>query len=195
MSIGDASPRTRYNVASMGGYMINFEDMFVLALRSTYACLISALSGAALWLVFFSASVVLQLSQSVSLQHGMALAVEGVISGAPMMLMGGGVVFLIMVFLGMPLRAALQALRQTSFLPNAVLAALMGSALFLLASETLRPFEGYNGAWNRPLEVRWNELGIGAVLGFYFGSIAWLVRRPDRDAARVRKISTPLTVS
>jgi hypothetical protein len=37
-------------------------------------------------------------------------------------------------------------------------------------------------------------MGTGAALGLYFGSVAWLIRRPDKDVERARGVPAPFRV-
>ncbi len=75
---------------------------------------------------------------------------------------------LFMLFAGLPTQAVLQKLRGNSYIVNVGLCTILG-ALPLWAIQTLIPFTS--------LEA----LGFGAGLAFCIASIAWFIRRPDKD--------------
>jgi hypothetical protein len=76
---------------------------------------------------------------------------------------------LFMLFVGLPTQAVLQKLRRTRYIVNVGLCTILG-ALAVWAMQTLIPFTS--------LEA----LGFGAGLAFCIASIAWFIRRPDKDS-------------
>lgn len=72
-----------------------------------------------------------------------------------------------MIFIGLPVQALLQKCRQTGYWVHAICSVVGGA----LASLFLFP--------SLPLA------GFCAAIGFTAGSVAWLIRRPDKDVPKV----------
>ncbi len=87
----------------------------------------------------------------------------------------GAFAFIPMVAFGLPVQALLQRAGKTSYLWNIAPAVIAGATIFPLM---LLGF-GAMASGGFTLE----NMGMGAGAAFIVGSIAWLIRRPDKDAA------------
>lgn len=89
----------------------------------------------------------------------------------------GAFAFIPMVVIGLPVQALLQHVGKAGYLWNVIPAVIAGAIFFPLL---LIGF-GAMGRGGFTLE----NMSMGALAAFLVGSIAWLVRRPDKDAQAV----------
>ncbi len=87
----------------------------------------------------------------------------------------GLLAFLPMVVIGLPVQAVLQRAGKTGYVWNVVPAVIAGAILLPLILVGI----GALSESSFTLET----FGMGALAAFFVGSIAWLIRRPDKDAA------------
>ncbi|HVZ29510.1 MAG TPA: hypothetical protein VG839_03895 [Asticcacaulis sp.] len=83
--------------------------------------------------------------------------------------------FLPMLVVGLPVQALLQRAGKTAYLWNIIPAVIAGAITFPLI---LISFGATAGG-----DFTGENMGMGALAAFLVGSIAWLIRRPDKDAA------------
>jgi hypothetical protein len=86
----------------------------------------------------------------------------------------GLIAFVPMLVIGLPVQALLQRAGKTSYVSNTLLATVAGAvvlpAIFMAIS-----LPGNNAFTSE-------NMSMGALVAFLIGSIAWLIRRPDKDA-------------
>lgn len=175
--------------------------IFKNGLRSLWALALAGLSGVVLWVAYVALSAALDGSPDASVLDRIASEIGRL--GSFLFFVAVICMYfygIIAVVIAMPLQAIMQALGLKGFVPSVLLACVLGACFWHIGAEDMSTYdmdeedmEVYRA--ENPERLHWDWLGTGAALGLYFGTVTWLVRRPDKDAERAREVPAPFRVT
>ncbi|MDC7692899.1 hypothetical protein PQU94_01245 [Asticcacaulis sp. DXS10W] len=173
------------------------DSIWFKLFKSVMACLVSAITGSVLWGLVSAFRIALHDRQHLPIDQHMPGFLEALTNSWlwSETLMLAMIAFIFMLLFAVPLQALIQKLRLTGYLHTLLLAMVLGGGLALWIGYILDTLDFDTEDWDY---YHWRFdpklFGTGILFGVYYGSVAWFIRRPDKDGMLQRKMVPLLQV-
>lgn len=146
-------------------------------LKSLGACLAAAASATVLWGLFTLVMALLGWPDGTTMGLRFGYWVQG---QWPLVAFLFIAIMFVMVVFAMPVQAVLQMFGQAGYIATVMVAVVLGAGFYHWIFDTVEHL-AHDPEIAPPSKLHPEWLAYGAAMGFYLGSVAWLIRRPDKD--------------
>ncbi|WKL58218.1 hypothetical protein Q1W73_04350 [Asticcacaulis sp. ZE23SCel15] len=161
--------------------------------KSIFACVCSALLGAAAFVLYRAVKILIHNQQhDASSQHAPNFWDALTRLNWPQDIMPAIVGLSVMIFVGMPVQALLQKFKFTGLIVVIIASAFVGGLFGQFLTDFIQQMNAQDD--NIPYLQKFSAEAVGsfALLSMFYGSLFWLIRRPDLDDKLQTRTVKPL---